>query len=643
LWTVAVPFGDDGVDNPSSHPNGWTSLPIPGMTSQIRAVDSRSSDPGMHTAVDTGRLPRMVVAQVLGDRYEVTDLIGNGGMAVVCRAHDRVLGRTVAVKLLAGRHAGDPESRRRIREEARAAATLSHPNIAQVYDYGESDDDGTCVPYVVMELVRGGTLQARLDAGPVPPRFAMRVGAEVAAALAAAHADGLVHRDIKPANVMVTPGGVKVVDFGIAAAIGTAGSGDPDGEVLGTPAYVAPERLLDDVTEPASDIYALGVLLYQMLSGHSPWSADTTTQMLAAHIYIEPTPLPQLPEVPPYITALCNRCLAKDPTQRPSAREAAALLAQGAGMRVVDDLPPLAAPGGPSTDREPSVLLPRARPAAGAVAGAWATDETGVREPDAADPLVRPAAGEPLLRPAATGPADPLARRAAGEPPRRGPAAPRPGPDADAPRRRRIALLVAAAVLGLAGLALWFLLPGGPPEPTSAAAPPAASGPAGEAPEGPAPGPSGGTPDDPAAPGRGLAPGPDTGTALPGVQTGGAAGEGTPTTRPAGTEPVGPGPGPGTTTEPGEPDPDQTTPPEDEEEPPQERTLSSSAGSVRATCPSPRTAEVLDYSATRPYQVEAADTGPGSAPYVLFKRGNETVEMVITCSGGVPSADVREN
>jgi serine/threonine-protein kinase len=152
-----------------------------------------------------------------------------------------------------------------------------------------------------MELLRGGTLQDRLAGGPVPPRFAMRVCAEVAAALAAAHADGLVHRDIKPANVMVTPDGVKVVDFGIAAAIGSARPSD--GEVIGTPAYVAPERLIDDAVQPASDVYALGVLLYRLLSGHAPWSADTTTQMLSAHIYVEPEPLAPLPEVPDYVTA----------------------------------------------------------------------------------------------------------------------------------------------------------------------------------------------------------------------------------------------------------------------------------------------------------------------------------------------------
>ncbi len=316
---------------------------------------------------------------MLGGRYELVNPLGSGGMAVVWRARDSVLGRHVAVKLLAGRHAESPDARRRIRDEARAAALLSHPNIAQVYDYGEWADGGAQLPYVVMELVRGVTLQQRQDAGPLSARFAMRVSAEVAAALAAAHAEGLVHRDIKPANVMVTPEGAKVVDFGIAAAISPAGAADPDEEVLGTPAYLAPERLTDDAVEPASDVYALGVLLYRLLSGESPWSADTTTQMLTAHVYIDPAPLAPMPGVPDYVIDLCNRCLSKDPTLRPSAREVAALLARGAGLRVVEDE---AAAASTTTmwaiDREPSVLIRSARGAGPAAAAARADAVAGM-------------------------------------------------------------------------------------------------------------------------------------------------------------------------------------------------------------------------------------------------------------------------
>ena len=267
---------------------------------------------------------------MLGGRYTLLNELGTGGMAVVWRARDEVLGRSVAVKLLAGRYAGDPQSRARIRDEARAAATLSHPNIAQVYDFGESDENGHFLSYVVMELVHGITLQQRVKSGMLAPKQIFHIGAQVASALAAAHADGLVHRDIKPANVMVTQDGAKVVDFGIAAAVGP---GDPRDEVLGTPAYLAPERLTGDAVEPASDVYALGVLLYRLLAGESPWTVDSTTQMLEAHVYVEPTPLPALPEVPAEVTSLINRCLRKDTAGRPTAAEVSAVLAGAADNR----------------------------------------------------------------------------------------------------------------------------------------------------------------------------------------------------------------------------------------------------------------------------------------------------------------------
>ena len=269
-----------------------------------------------------------VQQQLLGGRYQLLHELGSGGMAVVWRARDEVLGRSVAVKLLASRFADDPFSRARIRDEARAAATLSpHPNIAQVYDFGESTEAGAPQPYVVMELVNGPTLQQRMALGPLPPRTVFRICGEVASALAAAHADGLVHQDIKPANVMVTPSGAKVVDFGIAAA---AGPRDPEDVLIGTPAYLAPERLTGGPVETATDVYALGVLLYRLLAHEAPWTVDTTTQMLTAHIYIEPTPLPDLPGVPAVVSDLVQSCLNKIPAERPSAAAASAILADAA-------------------------------------------------------------------------------------------------------------------------------------------------------------------------------------------------------------------------------------------------------------------------------------------------------------------------
>lgn len=285
---------------------------------------------------------------MLDGRYRLLDPLGSGGMSVVWRAHDDVLGRDVAVKLLSPDLAADPQLLHRIRAEARAAARLRHPNIVEVYDYGEAaDGDGPPVPYVVMEVVEGRSLAQLLSGGPLPWRVAVLICAQVAAALAAAHRRGIVHRDVKPANVMVAGTGVKLVDFGISAT-----SGDPDGlseGLLGTPAYLAPERLEQGAVRPATDVYALGLLLYRALAGRLPWQASTTTQMLAAHRYREPAALPDLAGVPAEIGDLCRRCLAKDPGDRPPATEAAAALGAVAGLPPATLLLPAAA-----TDDEPA-------------------------------------------------------------------------------------------------------------------------------------------------------------------------------------------------------------------------------------------------------------------------------------------------
>jgi predicted Ser/Thr protein kinase len=297
----------------------------------------------------TGTLPQVELQETLGGRYKLLHELGTGGTAVVWRARDEVLGRPVAVKVLAGRFAGDPQSRARIRDEARAAATLSHPNIAQVYDYGESTEGDSPLPYVVMEFVNGPTLQQRVAGGPLPPRTIFRICGEVAAALAAAHADGLVHRDIKMANIMVTPTGAKVVDFGIAAAVGPAA---PEEMLVGTPAYLAPERLTGDAVQPASDVYALGVLLYRLLAHEAPWTVETTTQMLNAHIYIEPSPMPALPGVPPDVADLIDRCLRKNPADRPSAAEVSATLGDAAEASLLAVRGDDARPVPPAVDEE---------------------------------------------------------------------------------------------------------------------------------------------------------------------------------------------------------------------------------------------------------------------------------------------------
>ena len=530
-------------------------------------------------------------------------------MAVVWEAWDDVLTRTVAVKALAARLVGDPESRSRIRHEARAAAGLSHPNIAQVHDYGEAATPGGVFPYVVMELVQGGTLLERVSAGTLTPRFAMRVCAEVAAALAAAHAEGIVHRDVKPANVMLAPAGAKVVDFGIAAAIAPGRTGEADFEVLGTPAYLAPERLIDDVVEPASDVYALGIILYQLLADRSPWTSENTTQMLTAHIYIDPAPLESMPGVPDYVIELCNRCLSKDPSMRPSAREAAAVLAQGARLRVVtDEAPPL--PNAMAFDVEPSVLV---RPQSDAPAPLPSTSQpsSGPSSPDGGDadqeqPVPQPAPEQAAASEAATEPT-PVVPIPAGEP-ASGPAA---GRRARLVRRSTIA----AAILAVVAVLAWALSPQG----RTAAGADLGSGVTASVTPSPA-----GVGPTPTGPAHRSSPAHAVSSAKgPGglATSGGHAAPRTSATRPASTGSPTPT-APATTASPGS----------------GERTLTSVAGTVLATCPTAGTAQILSATPIAPYKLKTIDTAPGPSPAVLFKHGNTRIVMTVTCSSGVPTA-----
>ncbi|HKS97930.1 MAG TPA: serine/threonine-protein kinase, partial [Rugosimonospora sp.] len=234
--------------------------------------------------------------QLLGSRYRLAEPLGTGGMSVVWRGYDELLGRLVAVKVLAKRTADAESFSGRIRQEAMASARITHPNIAGVYDYGEATDaEGARVPYMVMELVEGRSLAHRLNDGPLPWRQAIRVCAEVAAGLVAAHEMGLVHRDISPANVLLAPTGAKIIDFGISAPVGTV---EAKSMRLGTPAFISPERFANGGrVHPAADVYGLGVLLYQSLSGALPWPADSISQLLSQQRYVAPQPLPPVPDL----------------------------------------------------------------------------------------------------------------------------------------------------------------------------------------------------------------------------------------------------------------------------------------------------------------------------------------------------------
>jgi serine/threonine protein kinase len=261
----------------------------------------------------------------LDDRYRLIKQIGSGGMSVVFDAHDEILERQVAVKLLAHSVTADPALPRRLLLEARALAALRHSHITAVHDFGvHRADDGTATPYLVMEMLDGDLLSHVLSLGRMPWQEAVSICAQLAAALAAAHAAGIVHHDISPANIMLTSTGVKVLDFGICASIGDAQHG-VDGDIIGTPPYLAPERLGRANVAAAADVYAAGLVLYRCLAGRLPWDAVTVTETLYAHARLEPRSLPPL-GLPQAIEDACIRCLSRDSRRRPTAVELTQIL-----------------------------------------------------------------------------------------------------------------------------------------------------------------------------------------------------------------------------------------------------------------------------------------------------------------------------
>lgn len=250
---------------------------------------------------------------VFGRRYRVTEKIGSGGMAEVYKAVDGVLGRTVAVKVLHPRYASDPNFVARFRQEAQAAANLSHPSIVNIYDWGRDDD----TYYIVMEYVHGTDLKALIEQhGAIDPMKAAEYGAQVASALAAAHGYDIIHRDIKPHNIVLAPDGtVKVMDFGIARAGNTTLT--QTGSVLGTAHYVSPEQAQGRPLGPASDLYSLGVVLYEMTTGRLPFDADTPVAVALKQVNEEPVaPRTLNPDIPPALEAVIMRAMQKDPATR---------------------------------------------------------------------------------------------------------------------------------------------------------------------------------------------------------------------------------------------------------------------------------------------------------------------------------------
>ncbi|MGA5823362.1 serine/threonine-protein kinase [Kitasatospora sp. NPDC094028] len=271
----------------------------------------------------------MMRDQLLGGRYRLLQQLGEGGMGQVWEALDETLGRNVAVKvisLLAGDGSRGGEARARFLREARITAQLQHPNIVTIYDLGETGQGSERVPFLVMELVRGEDLGSMLRRGAVTLADTARWGAQISDALGAAHAAGITHRDIKPSNVLVTPSGaVKVLDFGIAKAADPYATVDrltQTGFIVGTPPYMAPEQARG-FPEPRTDLYALGCLLFEMITGRLPFQAPDTVGYITAHLTQEPpTPSSVSAGVPSVWDDLVLRLLAKDPGRRyPSATD----------------------------------------------------------------------------------------------------------------------------------------------------------------------------------------------------------------------------------------------------------------------------------------------------------------------------------
>jgi eukaryotic-like serine/threonine-protein kinase len=252
---------------------------------------------------------------VLDDRYDVVRPLGSGGMGEVYLARDRVLGRDVALKVLRKQYAGDEVFAERFKREAMSAASLSHPNIIQVYDRGETEEGAS---YIAMEYVPGGTLKERISReGPLEAADAAGLGAQVAEALGTAHDRGMVHRDIKPQNVLLgARGGAKVADFGIARA-GSSATISRTGSVMGTAGYMSPEQALGKPATSKSDLYSLGVVLYEALTGELPYTADNPIAVSMKHVN-EPLrpPIELNPRIPRGMNAIVTKLLTKDPEDR---------------------------------------------------------------------------------------------------------------------------------------------------------------------------------------------------------------------------------------------------------------------------------------------------------------------------------------
>lgn len=417
----------------------------------------------------------------LGNRYRLDERIASGGMGDVWRGTDQVLGRTVAVKSLLPALLDDPDFAERFRGEARTMATINHPGVVDIYDFGSDQQ----IAFLVMEYVEGDALAATLKrVGRLTPARTMALVAQAADALHAAHLKGIVHRDVKPGNLLVRPNGTLVLtDFGIArsdlvAQLTAAGS------VLGTASYISPEQATGAVATPVSDVYALGVVAYQCLSGRRPFEGDNPLEIAMQHVRETPRSLPA--DIPPQVRVVVERAMAKDPADR--WQSAAALagvtrqlkaqlsqLAREAGRaRPVSAAPASPAPGRakvppPAVARPPQASCPPQASRPPMVAPHPLGPPAVTPQPSRASVAVPPPSRPPVVAPQASRPPAP----ALAPPPRPGwprvaaaaPASARPGHapiPAPPPRRSRLgrvflAILLAVLVLACFGMVSFIL------------------------------------------------------------------------------------------------------------------------------------------------------------------------------------------
>ncbi len=412
---------------------------------------------------------------LLEGRYRVDKLLARGGMSSVYRGVDTRLDRQVAIKIMDPRFADDRSFVERFEREARSAARLHHPHVVAVHDQGLDTPGGeeSGRAFLVMELVDGGTLRELLaERGPLDVALALSITEPVLSALAAAHAAGLVHRDVKPENVLIGRGGtalaggvVKVGDFGLVRALASAGT-TSSSVILGTVAYVSPEQVATGATTSSGDVYSAGILLYEMLTGRTPYIGDTALSVAYRHVNDDvPRPSELRPGIPPALDELILRATRRDPSQRPA--DAARFLAELNHVRAALGIPSVPVPVPLPADADRETDAERTTPGIPAVpALAPASAATTVLRPvaEATLPVTGPRGTQALHR----GPQYP-----APQPPRTPPPRPKPpAADEDQPRsRKRLYLMIAAAVVILGGLIGAFAFILNDTGPTSSAVP----------------------------------------------------------------------------------------------------------------------------------------------------------------------------